>query len=60
MEATMERVNNYFSDNGLNVISDKTQYIFIGSRAFIDRIPDDIKIKVGNSELSPKDSAKDL
>ena len=60
MEATMERVNNYFSDNGLKVISDKTQYIFIGSRAFIDRIPDDIKIKVGNSELSPKDSAKDL
>ena len=60
MEATMERVNKYFSDNGLKVNSDKTQFIFIGSRAFIDRIPEDIKIKVGNTELSPKDSAKNL
>ena len=60
MEATMERVNQYFSDNGLKVNSDKTQFIFVGSRAVIDRIPDDIKIKVGNSYLSPKDSAKDL
>ena len=60
MEATMERVNKYFSENGLKVNSDKTQFIFIGSRALTDRIPDDIKIRVGNSELSPKESAKDL
>ena len=60
MEVVMERVNKYFSENGLKVNSDKTQFIFIGSRAYIDRIPDDIKIKVGNSELSPKDSAKNL
>ena len=60
MEGTMERVNKYFSENGLKVNSDKTQLIFIGSRAFIDRIPDDIKIRVGNSEISPKDSTKDI
>ena len=56
----MERVNTYFTDNGLKINSDKTQFLFVGSRALLNRLPDDIKIKVGSSEISPMNSVKDL
>ena len=34
--------------------------MFVGSRAILNRLPEDIKIKVGSSEISPLNSVKDL
>lgn len=60
MECTMERVNKYFTENGLKVNSSKTQFIFIGSRQYIDRLPKDLTLKVGSSHLNVNSSVKNL
>jgi len=59
-ESTVEQANNYFSENGLKVNSNKTKFLFIGSRSYISRIPEDITIKVGSSSIKPSDTVKNL
>ena len=60
MEATMNRVNSYFSRNGLKINTDKTQFIFVGSRQYVDQIPSDLVIRAGTSYLSPNKCVKNL
>ena len=59
-ETTLELANNYFSENGLKVNSSKTKFLFVGSRSYIDRIPEDLAIKVGASLIKPSYTVKNL
>ena len=59
-EATLNRAIRYFSENGLKVNSSKTKCIFIGSRAYIDRIPNDTVVKVGSSTIKLSNTVKNL
>ena len=59
-EQTIERAMNYFSENGLKINSDKTQFIFFGSKRNLDRIPENLTLKIGTSDVSPCSSVKNL
>ena len=59
-EETIERANRYFSENGLKVNSDKTQFIFIGSRNHIHQLPNNLNIRVGASSIAPSSQVKNL
>ena len=59
-ENTLTQVKNYFNRNGLLVNSNKTQCIFIGSRQNIARIPGDVFIRFGESEIKPSMNVKNL
>lgn len=59
-EATLGRAIQYFSENGLKINSSKTKCIFIGSRNYVDRIPDAIEIKVGLSSIKPSSTVNNL
>ena len=59
-EQTVEQALGYFSENGLKVNSDKTQFIFFGSRNNIAQIPENATIKVGTSSISPSRHVKNL
>ena len=50
----------YFANNGLKLNAEKTNFIFIGSRQNISKIPDDISIEVGTSLLKPSATVKNL
>ena len=60
MEATMAQINDYFSHNGLKLNSGKTQFLFVASQQYIDRIPDDLVIRMGSSSLKASHSVKNL
>ena len=59
-ERTVERANRYFSENGLKVNADKTKFMFVGSRQYISRIPNDLEIRVGSSNIKPSTEVKNL
>ena len=59
-EATLSRAIQYFSENGLKINSSKTKCIFIGSRNYLDRIPNDTVIKVGASLIKPSSNVINL
>ena len=59
-ERNIVKVNQYFSDNGLKMNANKTQFLFIGSRQYISKLPDDLSIKVNNDSIKPKENVKNL
>ena len=59
-ELALKEAKEYFQKNGLNVNEQKTQCMFIGSRQLISRIPDNIKIYFGETEITPSRSVKNL
>ena len=59
-EQTMMKINEYFSRNGLKINSSKTQFLFVGSRSYILRIPEEIRIRVGSAFVKPSDTVKNL
>ena len=52
-ERTLAQAKEHFNKNGLLVNSNKTKCIFIGSRQNIARIPEEIIIRFGGSEIDP-------
>ena len=59
-EDTLAQAKSYFDKNGLLVNSNKTQCIFIGSRQNIARIPEDVIIRFGSSNIKPNICVKNL
>ena len=59
-ERNLVKVNQYFSENGLKMNANKTQFIFIGSRYCISRLPENITVRVGNDSIRPSNSVKNL
>ena len=59
-EIALNNAKRYFQHNGLNVNESKTQCMFIGSRQLIARIPPDIKITFGETQIKPSPSVKNL
>lgn len=60
MEDTMDRVNTYFSKNGLKLNSNKTQFLIVASRQYIDQIPEDLVVRVGTSYLKVNHHVRNL
>ncbi len=48
-EATLSVAKTYFNRNGLMINPNKTQYLFVGTRPFIRRIPPDTIINSDNA-----------
>ena len=59
-EDTLKAAKNYFQRNGLTVNEAKTQCIFVGSRQYISRIPEDIIVKFNDNDLTPSKCVKNL
>lgn len=59
-EATLIAAKSYFQRNGLTVNEAKTQCIFIGSRQYISRIPEDTVLKFNDNNLTPSKYVKNL
>ena len=59
-EETLARVKTYFNKNGLLLNSQKTQCIFIGTRALISRIPDETTIRSGDATIRSSTTVKNL
>ena len=59
-ENTLTLAKNHFNKNGLLVNSNKTQCIFIGSRQNIAKIPKDVLIRFGGSDITPSLNVKNL
>ena len=59
-ENTLTQAKNHFNKNGLLVNSNKTQCIFIGSRQNIAKIPKDVRIRFGGSDITPSLNVKNL
>ena len=59
-QRTLSEAKKYFNMNGLMVNESKTQCIFIGSRQFISKIPNDTVIRFGSSTISPSSHVKNL
>ena len=59
-ENKLKALMDYFANNGLKLNAEKTNFIFIGSRQNISKIPDDISIEVGTSLLKPSTTVKNL
>ena len=59
-EYTLLKAKTYFNKNGLNVNENKTQCIFIGTRQYISRIPEDTEIHFGTAIIKPSPYVKNL
>lgn len=59
-ENTLMSAKLYFQRNGLLVNENKTQCIFIGSRQYISRIPEDVKLNFNGSLIMPSKKVKNL
>ena len=59
-ERNLVEVNKYFSDNGLKMNANKTQFLFIGSRHCIRQLPENVSIRVNNDNIKPNESIKNL
>ena len=59
-EIALNNAKTYFQYNGLNVNESKTQCMFIGSRQLIARIPPDVRITFGETQINPSHSVKNL
>ena len=56
----MNKIINYFNNNGLLLNAKKTQCMFIGSRSLLSRIPNNTIIHVNDTQIKPSDSVKNL
>ena len=56
----MDRVNTYFANNGLKINSEKTQFLFVGSRQYINQIPENLEIRAGTSFVKASHHVKNL
>ncbi len=59
-EQTLPKIKHYFNKKGLLLNSMRTQYIFIGSRAFISKIPEITIISAGEASIHRTRSVKNL
>ncbi|MEL6989478.1 MAG: reverse transcriptase family protein, partial [Bacteroidota bacterium] len=59
-EILLITLKKYFQMNGLKLNENKTQCIFFGSRQYVSRIPNDIIIRLGDSQIVPSTSVKNL
>jgi len=59
-EETLTLTKQYFDRNGLLINSKKTQCIFIGTRQYISRIPDNITINYDGNRIVPSKHVKNL
>lgn len=50
----------FFNNNGLLLNESKTQFIFLGSRQYISRIPENSSIRFNNIMLTPSQNVKNL
>ena len=60
VESTVERALRYFAVNGLKVNVQRTQILFVGYRSYVERLPINLKIRVGSSLVSPSEVVKNL
>ena len=59
-EKILEKARIYFQRNGLMLNEKKTQFIFIGSKHYISKIPDNIHINFNGNIIYPSESVKNL
>ena len=59
-ELVLTKAKRYFDRNGLLINPGKTQFIIVGSRQNIARLPDDIHINFDNNKICPSVSVKNL
>ena len=59
-ERNLVKVNKYFSENGLKMNANKTQFLFIGSRQYINKLLDDLSIRVNKDYTRPSKTVKNL
>ena len=59
-EKVLTKAKRYFDQNGLLINPGKTQFIIIGSRQNIARLPEDIHINFENNNIIPSPSVKNL
>ncbi len=57
-QTTLSSAKAYFNKNGLLINENKTRCIFIGSRALVKRIPNNITINFGNTHITPSKHIK--
>ena len=60
VEVNIEKVMDYFMINGLKINASKTKFIFIGTHSYINRLPENIRIKVKSAEIKPSNNVKNL
>jgi len=59
-EHLLSTVKVYFQKNGLLLNEKKTQYLFIGSRHVISKIPDNAVININGNHLKPNTVVKNV
>ena len=59
-ERLLEAAKSYFQRNGLNINESKTKCMFIGSRQYISRIPDNIVINFNGHAIEKSNKLKNL
>ena len=59
-KATLSNAKTYFQRSGLMLNSNKTQFIFIGTRQLLSNIPDNLTINIDNNNLPISKSVKIL
>jgi len=59
-EHLLSTVNVYFQKNGLLLNEKKAQYLFIGSRHVISKIPDNAVININGNHLKPNTVVKNV
>lgn len=59
-EHLLSTVKVYFQKNGLLLNENKTQYLFIGSRHVISKIPDNAVLNINGNQLKPNTVVKNL
>ena len=59
-EQTLSKLKKYFLECGLLLNAKKTQCIFIGTNQYINRIPENIKIRCDSEDITPSKCVKNL
>ncbi len=59
-EESLTKVHKHFLKNGLLLNGSKTQFIFIGNKQLLPRIPDDFVINFNDTSISPTHTVKNL
>lgn len=59
-ENVLIKAKSYFQANGLNLNEGKTQCMFIGTKQYISRISNDVRIQFGEVHIQPSSCVKNL
>ena len=59
-ENILIKAKNYLNSNGLLLNKSKTQFIILGSRQYVSRIPENCQIKLNNIVITPSQKVKNL